>query len=163
MSSSTIPYIDLGASFPSYRENYRRYLIWLRHGSGDPNMPTQLTTIRKDFKHYTEKIKKDPHNPLNWIIRAIFFLRKYPEIKNQWPLLAVGDAYKAYQYFCNQSFRVVHKFEHIPNQKLQNLKGQACNILVPALLELGAAIEAKQFVDGMTVPLSIKHRRILEA
>jgi SET domain len=125
-------------------------------------MPTQLATIRKDFKHYTDKIKKNPHNPLNWITRANFFLGKYPEPKNQWPFLAVGDAYKAYQYFCDQSFRVVHEFKHIPDQTLQSLKGQACNILVPALLELGATIDAKQFVDDMTVPLSTKHRRVLK-
>jgi hypothetical protein len=121
-------------------------------------MATPLSTIRKDFETFTARIEDNPQHPDVWITRAKYFLNAYPD--RTWPLLAVGDAYKAYK-FCEPWFRNVHKLESVSLEQLKISKGNACNVLVPALLALEAIEDANKYVDEMTDGLSKEHRHLL--
>jgi hypothetical protein len=113
-------------------------------------MPTQWATICNDFNQYSDKIRNDPHNPLHWINRAKFLLNEYPEPKKQWPILAVGDEYKVYKFFCDPAFRTQNTMYPLSEEELKVLKVRACDFLVAASLELGATKDTINYAPCMS-------------
>ncbi|KAE9972710.1 hypothetical protein EG328_004851 [Venturia inaequalis] len=118
-------------------------------------MPTKINQIRKDFKKYTDKIKKAPHNPENWISRATWYLEGYKDDeKNQWPSLAAADAFKVFEWFSDPKFRRDNDLYRIPDRELREMRVNACRILVKALLQINDIREARKYYDQQNVPLT---------
>lgn len=125
----------------------------------EDTMPVKVKQIRKDFKKFTEKIRKAPYDPQLWNERATWFLEGHKDEddeKNRWPFLAAADALKVFWWFCCSQFREDNGLYPIPEVEQQKMKFDARRILVKALLDLGDSAEAKKYYHPEFTPLADK-------